>query len=408
MQEHPSLAGESWLNAEPLQRLLALLSAGDGEARVAGGAVRNALLGEPIADIDIATTLPPWRVTELAIGAGMSVHATGVAHGTVTVVIHVGKDTHTFEVTTLRIDTETDGRRAKVAFTDDWTADASRRDFTINAMYCDADGTLFDPLGGYQDLADRVVRFAGDPHARIEEDYLRILRFFRFHARYGRGDMDEAALQACIDHKTSLGTLSGERIRAELLKLVVARRAVDTIAVMDKTGIFRCAFSADVRLKPFEHMIAIDQANSFKADAELRLGVLVEPQTAPLERLRLSNEQHARLRALPADSSLSPQLREHELQIVLYQMGKSRFADAVRHGWALSLAPVDDPGWLGLLKFAEDWPVPVFPVTGKDLIERGVAPGREMGDKLRALEDWWMAAGFPDDKNEILAQLQVS
>ena len=190
MPKIPSLANEQWLNAEPLQRLLHLLSAGDGEARVAGGAVRNALLGEPIADIDIATTLPPWRVSELVTRAGMSVHPTGLDHGTVTVVIHDGDETHTFEITTLRVDTETDGRRAKVAFTDDWVADASRRDFTINAMFCDADGNVNDPLGGYSDLDARVVRFAGDAHARITEDHLRILRFFRFHARYGTGDVE--------------------------------------------------------------------------------------------------------------------------------------------------------------------------------------------------------------------------
>jgi len=407
MTNLPSLADEPWLTAEPVQRLLALLSAGDGEARVAGGAVRNALLGEKIADIDIATTLPPWRVTELVTRAGLSVHATGLAHGTVTVVVHVGDETHAFEVTTLRVDTETDGRRAKVAFTNDWVADATRRDFTINAMFCDADGTVHDPLGGYDDLVSRTVRFAGDPDARITEDYLRILRFFRFHARYGTGDMDGTALKACIDHKSALSHLSGERVRAEILKLLIARNAIETIAVMDRHGIFQCAFPAELRLAPLEHMRAIDDANDLPADGELRLCVLIDPHQAPLDRLRLSNEQRDRILTVPTDESLSPGLRDAERKIVLYQMGKDRFRDAVRCRWALSDDAIDDTGWLDLLRLPDNWPVPVFPVKGGDLIKLGINSGPELGDKLQALEDWWMAAGFPDDRNEILSQLQL-
>ena len=407
MTTPPSLANESWLTAEPVQRLLTLLSAGDGEARIAGGAVRNALLGEPIADIDIATTLPPWRVTELVTRAGMSVHATGLAHGTVTVVVHEADETHAFEVTTLRVDTETDGRRAKVAFTDDWVADASRRDFTINAMFCDANGTVHDPLGGYDDLVARTVRFAGDPDARITEDYLRILRFFRFHARYGTGEMDAAALKACTKHKKALSNLSGERVRTEILKLLVARNVIETIAVMDRHGIFQCAFPAELRLKPLEQMRDIDAANGLPSDGELRLCVLVDPRKAPIDRLRLSNEQRDRILAVPADTSLSPRLRDSERKIVLYQMGADGYRDAVRCRWALSGDAIDDAGWLALLCLPGDWPVPVFPVKGRDLINRGVTPGPELGDKLQALEDWWMAAGFPDDRNEILSQLQV-
>lgn len=407
MMTLPNLSDESWLTAKPVQLLLALLSGGDGEARVAGGAVRNALLGEPIADIDIATTLPPWRVSELATRAGMSVHATGLAHGTVTVVVHEGEETHAFEVTTLRVDTETDGRRAKIAFTDDWVADASRRDFTINAMFCDADGTVHDPLGGYDDLVSRTVRFAGDPDERITEDYLRILRFFRFHARYGIGDMDAAALKACIDHKGALARLSGERVRVEILKLLVARNAIETITVMDRHEIFQCAFPANLRLAPLEHMRDIDVINDLPADAELRLCVLIDAHRAPLDRLRLSNEQRDRILAVPADTSLSPGLRDGERKIVLYQMGADSFRDAVRCRWALSGDAIDNAGWLTLLKLPDGWRVPVFPLKGSDLIKRGIEPGPELGDKLRALEDWWMAAGFPDDRNEILSQLQV-
>lgn len=407
MTNPPNLAGESWLNEEPLQQLLGLLSSGDGEARVAGGAVRNALLGEPIADLDIATTLLPEQVRDLAIGAGMSVHDTGLAHGTVTVVIHDDDGVHVFEVTTLRIDTETDGRRAKVAFTDDWYADASRRDFTINAMYCDAHGSVLDLLGGYEDLQRRTLRFAGNPHDRITEDHLRILRFFRFHARFGFEEMDASALQACIDHKEALSKLSGERVRAELLKLLVARGAVETVHVMDQHRIFQCALDADLRLDPFKRMCDIDEMHTLHPVAELRLAVLVDPQQAPLDRLKLSNNQRERIFGLPINQTPSPRLREPERQIVLYQMGVDGYRDAVRYHWALSDSAIGDTGWLALLALADDWQLPVFPVTGSDLIAKGLAPGPEIGDKLRALEDWWMASGFPDDKNQILEQLQT-
>ncbi len=406
MASLPSLAGESWLNAEPLQHLLSVLSSNCGQARIAGGAVRNALLGEAIEDIDIATTLLPKEVLARARDAGMRVHATGLSHGTVTVVAHTHKKAFVCEVTTLRIDTETDGRRATVEFTDDWHADAARRDFTINALYCDADGTVHDPLGGYPDLAARRVRFVGNPHDRIIEDYLRILRYFRFHARFGNSEIDAPALQACIDHRAGLSTLSGERICMELFKLLVATGVVETVRLMDRVDIFQYALPAELQIARLERMCLIDSANDLVPDAELRLAALVDPRTAPLDRLRLSNQQHDRLNALMAESSPTPALRDAERKIVLYQIGADRFRDAVRYRWALSSDDAGDGAWSSLLRFADDWPVPVFPVSGQDLIERGFAPGSHVGEKLRTLEDWWMAAGFPNDKAKILAQLQ--
>ena len=211
-----TIADSGWLAAAALQSVLKVLGGENGEARIAGGAVRNALLGEEIADIDIATVHEPDEVTRRCEAAGFSVHPTGVEHGTVTVVVHEGDVAHTFEVTTLRVDVETYGRHARVGFTADWKADAARRDFTINALYCDADGTIFDPLGGLADIETRTVRFAGDPHARIREDYLRILRFFRFYARYGVDGPDPESLAACRELRDGLRQLSAERMRAEL------------------------------------------------------------------------------------------------------------------------------------------------------------------------------------------------
>jgi poly(A) polymerase len=225
----PDLTDAPWLHMPALQQVLKVLEAGGGEARVAGGAVRNGLLREPVDDIDIATTLTPDRVTALCSAAGLVVHPTGLDHGTVTVVAGEGEGRHAFEVTTLRIDTETYGRHAKVAFTEDWTADAGRRDFTINAIYCDRHGVILDPLGGLRDLKRRRVRFVGEARQRITEDYLRILRFFRFHARYGHGRPDPEGLAACVALRAGLKRLSAERIRVELLKLFVTHRAAATV-----------------------------------------------------------------------------------------------------------------------------------------------------------------------------------
>ena len=216
----PSLGRQKWLNDPILQALLQVLNRA-GEARIAGGAVRNALLGVPITDVDIATDLPPATVIELTRKQKYSALPTGIAHGTVTVRI----DRRQFEVTTLRIDAETFGRRARVRFTDDWQADAMRRDFTINALFCDAHGRVYDYVGGYRDLKRRKVRFVGHPRRRILEDHLRILRFFRFHARYGRGAPDAEALNACARMRKLIVKLSAERVRDELFKLFLAPAA---------------------------------------------------------------------------------------------------------------------------------------------------------------------------------------
>ena len=406
MTVSPTLESASWLKTQPVQHLLNVLEAGGGEARVAGGAVRNALLGEPIADIDIATTLTPDRVTALAEAAGMSVHPTGLAHGTVTVVIHDEDGTHPFEVTTLRVDVETDGRHAKVAYTDDWAADAARRDFTINALYCDKDGNLFDTVGGLEDIAGPVVRFAGDARARIKEDYLRILRYFRFHARYANGEMEQEALEACIALKDNLGSLSGERVRAELLKLFETVGAVATVRTMVETGILQAAFDVDARVDVLARMADIDAANGLLPDGELRLAALADPATVSFDRLRLSNEQLFRLQALADTGGLAPILGTHERHVMLYRLGPDRYRDGVRYRWALAGGDANSEEWLDMLGLAERWRVPVFPVQGKDLIELGMDPGPAMGEALDRLEEWWIEADFEPNKREILEHLK--
>jgi poly(A) polymerase len=407
----PNLAGADWLVDPRLQRVLAALTSEGGEARVAGGAVRNTLLEEPVSDIDIATTEVPTRVAELVGRAGLKVHPTGLDHGTVTVVAKDGGRPRAFEVTTLRIDVQTYGRHAQVVFTDDWLADARRRDFTMNALYCDRTGTVFDPVGGLADVALRRVRFVGEPEARIAEDFLRILRFFRFHARYGQGAFDGEGLAACVALQEGLERLSAERIRQELLKLLVAPGAVASLAVMIETGIADRILPTGHDLARMSHMAEIDTSQGLEPDPVLRLaalGLASLPDAEALRRaLRLSNAEHGRLQHLAQSVPPSPALRDNERRIVLYQMGARGFRDAVRLAWA-----TDDRGfaagtWAELLEMPAHWPVPRFPVSGADLASRGVAPGPEMGRLLKRLEDWWMAAGFPADKNEVLEQLDA-
>lgn len=392
--ELPSLADEEWLTDRSLQSVLSLLNADGGEARVAGGAVRNALLGVPVADVDLATTLTPHEVVRRCERDGLAVHPTGIDHGTVTIVINRTP----FEVTTLRRDVETDGRRATVSFTNDWAEDASRRDFTMNAMYCDAEGKIYDFTNGYKDTLRRKVKFVGLPSRRIKEDYLRILRFFRFHAAYGRGMPDPHGLAACTRLRKGLATLSAERIRQELLKLLVAPRAVETLKVMAKTRIL------DEILDATRHWRIIAR---LPADAILRLSVLAKNPDTLHDRLRLSNEEARRLRNLAEVVPVTPDLREAERHRILYELGPQVFADSVSLSWARSRAAPDDAAWQALARLPEEWTIPKFPVTGNDLQSAGFAPGPALGKALRGLEDWWIANDFKPAREDLLARLKT-
>ncbi len=389
----PSLARAAWLKAPELQRVFGIIAEVGGEARVAGGAVRNALLKEKVSEVDIATTLSPERVMAACRAAGLSVHPTGIDHGTVTVV----SDHQPYEVTTLRHDVETDGRRAKVKFTDDWQADAMRRDFTMNAMYCDARGNIYDFTGGYRDISRKRISFVGSPAKRIEEDYLRILRFFRFHARYGRGAPDKAGLAACIRHRKGLDGLSAERVRQEMFKLLAAAGAVPTLKMMAKHGILS-------RLLP--HTEEWRVISRLPPDPVLRLSVLAREPRAIQERWRLSNEDARRIEAITGFMAPSPSLRPQEQRIILYQIGPGTWRDLVHVAWARSKAPMDDPAWRRLLRLPDRWDLPELPVSGRDLIEAGMKPGPEMGLALRRMEDWWVASGFKPGKVELLEKFR--
>jgi len=392
MTELPSLAAEGWLNAPALQRLFVALAAAGGEGRVAGGAVRNALLGEAVTEVDVATTLSPEQVTAACTAAGMAVHPTGIDHGTVTVVV----DHHPFEVTTLRHDVETDGRRAKVKFTGEWEADAQRRDFTINALYCDARGRIFDFVNGLPDVQNRRVIFVGDPEQRIREDYLRILRFFRFHARYGHGVPDPAGLAACARLKAGLDGLSAERIRQEMFKLMVAPGAIETLRLMAAQGIL-------THLLPYTEEWRV--LGRLPPDPLLRLAVLARDPLAMPERWRLSNHEARRLQAIVDLMPPTPGLRPAERRIMLYQHGPEAWRDLVHLAWARSEAPLDDARWQELLELPDRWPIPSLPVAGRDLLAAGMSPGPEIGVMLSRLEDWWVASDFQPTRDELLKRL---
>ena len=388
----PSLARAPWLNEPRLQAVLAVLNTG-GETRVAGGAVRNALLGLPISDVDLATTLEPRDVIQLAKGAGFGVHPTGLEHGTVTVVNRAAG----FEVTTLRRDVETDGRRAVVAFTKDFADDAARRDFTMNALYCSPKGEIVDYTNGYADILKKRVKFVGVPAARIKEDYLRILRFFRFHAAYGKGKPDNVGLAACKRLRTGLDGISAERKRQELLKLLVAPRAVETLKAMAAAGVLK---------QLFRHADDWRVLGRLPQDAILRLYALAKEPAALKEKLRLSNDEASRLDALAAAPALSPALREKEQRALLYRLGPTCFADAVRLSFAHSRAAAGDRKWAWLVSLPSRWQAPKFPLSGKDLLDKGMPAGPELGRALQQAEDFWIAGDFAAIKADLLTYIE--
>jgi len=401
----PHLTDVDWLAEPALGRVLDALTSEGGQARIAGGAVRNALLGQPVSEVDIATTEAPDRVMTLARRAGLGVHPVGIEHGTVLLTVSEDGRSRSFEVTTLRVDVETFGRHARVAYTDDWEADARRRDFTINALYCDRRGTVFDPVGGYADIRARRVRFVGDAEARIREDYLRILRFFRFHAQYGEGPPDADGLAASRDLQEGIDRLSAERIRTEMFKLLVAPGVVPTLEVMRDTGILRRILPFPPELARLERMAAIDNRQGLPPDPLLRLAALSRGGTAGLERLKLTRAEQARLKELAATVPPSPGLRELEQKIVLYHVGEQAFVDAARLAWATEADAGDPRTWLDLVSLPQRWTPPTCPVTGADLLARGIEPGPALGQTLRELENWWIASGFAADKNALLERL---
>jgi poly(A) polymerase len=393
-----------WLRESPLSDILAALDRAGEEARVVGGAVRNTLIGDPPGDIDIATTAPPAEVAKRVEAAGFRAVPTGVEHGTLTVVA-AGRP---FEITTLREDVETFGRRAKVAFGRDWKRDAERRDFTMNALSASREGKLYDYVGGLADIAARRVRFIGNAASRIAEDYLRILRFFRFHAAYGDGAPDAEGLAACIAGRGGLEQLSRERVRMELFKLLVARHAVGALAVMTEAGLLDQVLGGVSLLASFANIIKLEAQAELSVDPVRRLGALgvcvIEDADRLRERLRVANVEYERLASM-ADRwwHISSAWDEQRARVLLYRLGRERFIDRVLLAWARSPQGAADESWHRLAMLPERWSVPVFPLRAADFIKRGLPKGPRLGAALAAAEEAWTAAGFPLDAASLSA-----
>lgn len=391
-----SLALPERMTDASVRRVLAALRAAGIAARFVGGCVRDAVLGRAIGDIDLAVTAPPQAVILALETAGLKAIPTGVKHGTVTAVA----DGRLFELTTLRRDVETDGRRAVVAFTDDWLEDAERRDFTFNALYAEADGTLYDPFDGRADLAAGRVRFIGDPDRRIGEDRLRVLRFFRFHAWYGRPPLDGPGFAACRRNASALGALSAERVAKELLRLLAAPAPADAVEAMAEAG------ALDHWLPEYEGTARLRAlvAREPTPDGLRRLAAILPRGTDAVtigKRLKLSTQESLRLGVMLArEPVIDLRGGPKAWRAGIYRLGNRLYADRL-------LLAVDMPGdWRAALALARDWTPPELPVSGGDALRLGLAPGPTVGALMSAVEDWWVAGDFVADRAACLARLE--
>ncbi|WP_207456047.1 CCA tRNA nucleotidyltransferase [Azospirillum sp. SYSU D00513] len=387
---------QPWMTAPETRAVLAALAAGGVEARFVGGCVRDGWLGRAVKDIDIASPAPPERVMELLNTAGVRAIPTGLAHGTVTALVNRVP----FEITTLRRDVESYGRHALVAFTDDWTEDAARRDLTMNALSCAPDGTVHDPFGGIEDMAAGRVRFVGDPRTRIREDVLRLLRFFRFHAHYGRGEPEAEALEACAELAPLLPALSGERLQAETLRLLTAADPAPVWRLMIGAGVMEHLLPNATNTGRLDGLVRLERALGEPADPLRRLAAALAVDRAgalaAAERLRLSNADRDRLAALAeppqAINSMDDEPRRRH---ALYRLGDAGlYRDLVLLSAAGAPGPLALDGVRAALATADELPSLRFPVAGRDLLALGLKPGPGLGALLKRAEEWWIAEDF--------------
>ncbi len=415
---------QPWMTSPETRDLMKTLKAGDIEARFIGGCVRDSILKRPVKDIDIATPAEPEKVISVLEQAGVKVIPTGIEHGTITAIINK----HHFEITTLRIDVETDGRRATVAYTDDWTVDAARRDFTINTMSANEDGDIFDPYGGLDDLGRGNVRFVGIAQNRINEDVLRMLRFFRFYAEYGKPPMNAEALIACRKLAPRLKELSGERVRGELLRILMAPNPADTIVLMKAENILEQIMpeAGDVgRLRALSWLVERGiTLNDIATDPVRRLGALVKPGASKIdvdtlcERLKFSKREHKHLSMIACSSktmsslSINSASSEKEIRRACYHLGKELVTDKALIEWAgeISTTPHQKPGqtekWENVLASITAWQQVRFPLQGRHGINLGMEPGPELGQVLGIIEQWWVDGDFRANENDCIEQLR--
>ena len=419
--DHPDGVGtlppQPWMKAPDTRAVLDALSAQGAEVRFIGGCVRDALLKRPIRDIDIALAEPPEKVVELLRAAGIKTVPTGIDHGTITAV--VGKKS--FEITTLRVDVETDGRWAKVAYTDSWSLDAARRDFTINALSCTRDGSVYDYFNGLQDLSNGLIQFVGRARDRILEDKLRLLRFFRFYGYFGHPPPDPQALDACRELAPELRSLSGERVRVEMLRTLLAPDPAGVFLLMRSHGVLEHILPeagdvSQLRTISWLETRAI-RRETLAPDPVRRLAALLETDISGAEavaqRLKLSNAEKDRLIALvDPPYPVNPDEDKHAIRKALHRLGPDRVRDFALLNWASELTVTarlpheQTQAWIDLLDAADTWKPLAFPLRGRDVMDMGIAHGPRVGDLLDLVEAWWEEGDYRANREQCLERLE--
>lgn len=409
------IAPPDWMSEPDTARIFTTLKEAGHSVRFVGGCVRDTVAGRPVSDIDVATDAPPDRVLEVLGAAGIRAVPTGIEHGTITAI----PETRPFEITTLRKDVETDGRHASVEFTNDWVEDASRRDFTFNAMSAEPNGKIYDYFDGLDDLKTGRVRFIGVALDRVAEDYLRVLRFFRFYAHYAKTEPDPESYAACRAAATHVETLSGERIWAELSRTLTAPAPGPVFQMMEDIGLLRLLLPVGRSVKRMEALAALETMVSFEPDPIRRLTALLQPNRSEASqiatRLRLSREDTHRLDDLNASRRESgASMNELMLRRALYTLGRDQFRDLILLDWADQIAmnateaAQSVQGWKDTWDTASSWEPPEFPLVGGDVLEMGVEEGPKVGEILDDIEEWWVEQAFRPDREACLDRLRLA
>lgn len=411
------ISPQPWMTAPETCTLIDALCADGAAVRFVGGCVRDAILKRQVRDIDIAVPEPPEKVMALLNNAGLKAVPTGIEHGTVTAVIEKA----VFEITTLRVDVESYGRRARVAFTDDWRVDAARRDFTINALSCTPEGDIYDYFNGLDDLGHGRIRFVGNPDERIEEDRLRLLRFFRFYAHYGRPPPDPEALAACRDHARSLALLSGERVRVEMFRMLMATDPADVLQLMQGNGVLDHVLPEGNRIDRLRMLTWLDSRairyETVVPDPVRRLAAVLQTDArgadAVADHFRMSNEHRRRLAAMLAPACpISPSVEPRRIRRALRRLGPTAVRDLTLLNWADELATsgrlphARTEGWVALIEAADAWMPQTFPLKGRDVLALGVGHGPHVGAMLQAVETWWEDNDYRPDRAACLDKLR--
>lgn len=412
------LQPQPWMTAPETAAVFEALEAGDAEARFVGGCVRDGIAKRPVTDVDIATTSLPEQTVKLLEAAGIKAIPTGIEHGTITAIV----GDKSFEITTLRVDVNTDGRHAEVGYTTNWIKDAQRRDFTFNALSATREGDVYDPFNGIADLSHGRVCFIGRPADRIAEDYLRILRYFRFHASHGRPPADRDALQACRNNVERLAELSGERIRDEVMKILSAPNPASTLLLMRGEKVLDQILpeAGEVgRLRTLTWLTTRAVSMDSVINDPLRnLAGVIPPENGQeaaqniAHRWRLSNHDAVRLGDMLVPLGLEPDAPESDFRQLLYRIDAETFRDRVLLAWADDVAiearlpRARTDAWIRLLEMADAWQKPVLPLSGEDVMALGVSSGPKVGKLLRSVEAWWIDQGFPDDRERCLGRLR--